>query len=223
MPPKPVNARNGVNCIGFERYSALPFVSKEPNMSSSQQPVGSEPRGRPRGFIHDHWGIFLAEGIVLGLLGLAAILLPLVAGVVTTVFLGWLLLFAGVMGLFATFKTRQAPGFGWSLLSAVLAVFAGVALLWNPLQGLITLTFVLVAFFILDGIVMILLAISYRAKLPGNWQWLMMNGIVDLIIAGIIITGLPGTLIWALGLLIGVDMLFGGASLAVMAMTARKP
>ena len=51
----------------------------------------------------------------------------------------------------------------------------------------------------------------------------MINGIVDLIIAGIIITGLPGTLIWALGLLIGVDMLFGGASLAVMAMTARKP
>ena len=223
MPPKPANARNGVASVGLARYSALPFVSKELNMSSSQQPVGSEPRGRPRGFIHDDWGIFLAEGIVLGLLGLAAILLPLVAGVVTTVFLGWLLLLAGVMGLFATFRTRQAPGFGWSLLSAVLAVFAGVALLWNPLQGLITLTFVLVAFFILDGILMILLAISYRAKLPGNWQWLMMNGIVDLIIAGIIITGLPGTLIWALGLLIGVDMLFGGASLAVMAMTARKP
>jgi uncharacterized membrane protein HdeD (DUF308 family) len=172
--------------------------------------------------IHDHWGLFLTEGIILSLLGLAAIVLPPVAGLVATVLLGWLFLIAGIVGLVATLRARQAPGFGWSLLSALVAVIAGGALLWNPLQGLVTLTFVLTAFFVVDGILIIALAIAHRRELSGKWEWMMLNGVVDLVLAAIIISGLPGTISWALGLLVGIDMMFGGASLIAMALEARK-
>jgi uncharacterized membrane protein HdeD (DUF308 family) len=173
--------------------------------------------------MHEHWGLFLAEGILLSLLGLAAIIVPPLAGLVATILLGWLFLIAGIMGFVATLRARQAPGFAWSLLSAVVAVIAGGVLLWNPLQGLITLTFVLTAFFIVDGILIIILAIAHRRELTGKWEWMMVNGVVDLILAAIILSGLPGTLVWVLGLLVGIDMLFGGGTLIAMALEARKP
>jgi len=174
------------------------------------------------GLIHDHWGLFLAEGIVLTLLGLAAIILPLVAGLATTVLLGWLFLIAGIAGLISTLRAKGAPGFTWSILSALAALLAGGALLWDPLQGLVTLTFVLVAFFIFDGVLMIVLALEHRREMFGRWGWLMFNGIIDLVLAGIVISGMPGTLAWALGLLVGIDMIFGGVTLIAMALDARE-
>lgn len=172
--------------------------------------------------IHDHWRLFLSEGIILSLLGLGAIIVPALAGLVATIFLGWLFLIAGILGLLFTFRARQAPGFTWALLSALLAMIAGAVLLWNPLQGLVTLTYVLIAFFIVDGILMIILAIAHRRQLSGKWEWMMVNGIIDLILAAIIISGFPGTVVWALGLLVGIDMVFGGSTLVAIALDARK-
>jgi uncharacterized membrane protein HdeD (DUF308 family) len=80
----------------------------------------------------------------------------------------------------------------------------------------------LTAFFIVDGIFVIVLAIAHRRELTGKWEWMMVNGVIDLILAGIIIFGFPGTLVWAFGLLVGIDMMFGGASLIAMALGARK-
>ena len=191
-------------------------------MSPTQPSASSSLSAALTKSIHDHWRLFLAEGIVLSVLGFAAIVVPPIAGLLTTLFLGWLFLIAGVVGLVATLRARQAPGFGWSLLSALVAVIAGAVLLWNPLQGLVTLTYVLIAFFIVDGILIIGLAIAHRRQLSGKWEWMMVNGVIDLVLAGIVISGLPGTLVWALGLLVGIDMVFGGASLIAMALEARK-
>jgi uncharacterized membrane protein HdeD (DUF308 family) len=99
---------------------------------------------------------------------------------------------------------------------------AGLVLLWDPLRGLATLTFVLIAFFIIDGILMIVMAIAHRRELSGRWEWMMFNGVMDLVLAAIVISGLPGTIAWALGLLVGIDMIFGGAALIAMALDARK-
>lgn len=172
--------------------------------------------------LHDHWGLLLAEGVILVLLGFAAIIVPPIAGLMATVMLGWIFLVAGIVGLIATFRARQAPGFGWALLSGLVALLAGGALLWSPLHGLVTLTLVLIAFFIVDGILVIFLALAHRRELSGKWEWMLVNGIVDLILAGIVISGLPGTLVWALGLLVGIDMVFGGAALISMALAARN-
>jgi uncharacterized membrane protein HdeD (DUF308 family) len=172
--------------------------------------------------MHDHWSLFLTEGILLCVLGFGAIVVPPIAGLATDIFLGWLFLVAGVVGVYFTLRAKPAPGFGWSLLSAVAALIAGALLLWNPLQGMATLTFVLVAYFIVDGAAIIFLAIAHRRELSGKWEWMLLNGVTDLVLAGIIISGFPGTLVWALGLLVGIDLLFGGATLIAMALAARN-
>jgi uncharacterized membrane protein HdeD (DUF308 family) len=174
------------------------------------------------GLIHAHWRLFLAEGALLIVVGLAAMVLPPLAGLATTVFLGWVLVAAGLVGLAATLRARQAPGFGWALASAVLALVAGLVLLWNPLAGLVTLTYVLIAFFFADGVVNILLGISHRKDMSGRWEWIVLNGVIDLVLACIILSGMPGTAVWALGVLIGIDLLFGGTSLIAMALNARR-
>jgi uncharacterized membrane protein HdeD (DUF308 family) len=170
----------------------------------------------------EHWRLFLAEGVVLVALGLAAIVIPPIAGLATTIIIGWLFLIGGAVGLVATFGAHQAPGFGWSLFSAIAALLAGIVLLWNPWQGLATLTYVLVAFFLIDGILIIVLALQHRRELTGRWEWMMIGGIMDLVLALIIISGLPGTLAWALGLLVGIDLVWGGMSLIAMALAARS-
>ena len=189
-------------------------------MSSLQPSADPKSSTETTRALQDHWRVFLAEGIILGVLGIAALTLPLVAGIAATVFLGWLFLTAGAVGLVATLRARRAPGFGWSLLSALVALIAGAVLLWNPLQSLATLTFVLIGFFIADGVLTIAIAIAYRGQLAGKWEWLTLNGVIDLILAGLIISGLPGTFVW-LGILIGIDLVFGGAALIVMALDAR--
>lgn len=172
--------------------------------------------------MHLHWRLFLFEGILLSVLGLVAIVLPPLAGLVATVVLGWLFLMAGVVGLAASIAARQAPGFGWSLLSSLAAMIAGGILLWDPLQGLVTLTYVLIAFFLVDGVFTIILALAHRRGLSGKWEWMLLNGVIDLILAAIVISGFPGTLVWVLGLIVGIDMLFGGATLVAMALEARR-
>jgi uncharacterized membrane protein HdeD (DUF308 family) len=184
--------------------------------------LGSGVPGALRKPLHEHWRLFMAEGVFLSILGLAAMLLPFLAGIATTIFLGWLFLMAGVVGLLFTVRAKGLPGFAWSLLSAIAAVAAGLLLVWNPLRGLMTLTYVLVAFFIVDGIFIILLALEHRRELSRRWEWMLVNGVIDLVLAAIVIAGMPGTFIWALGLLVGIDMLFGGGTLVAMALDARK-
>lgn len=174
--------------------------------------------------IHKHWALFLAEGIVLVILGAAAIVLPAIATITFAIFIGWLLLISGVVGLITTlWMHRRVPGFWWSLISAFIGIVAGVLLLLWPLTGVLSLTLVLSAFFIVEGITSILYAFEHRNQLSGRWGWMLVSGIIDLILAGIIIAGLPGTALWALGLLVGINLLFGGAALIGMALAARTP
>ena len=80
----------------------------------------------------------------------------------------------------------------------------------------------LIAFFLIDGILIIVLALQHRRELTGRWEWMMVGGVLDLVLALIIIAGLPGTLAWALGLLVGIDLVWGGMSLIAMALSARN-
>jgi uncharacterized membrane protein HdeD (DUF308 family) len=175
------------------------------------------------GAIHEHWALFLIEGIILVILGIAAIALPPIATLAFTIIIGWVFLISGVVGLFTTFWARHVAGFWWSLISAIIGIAAGVVLLLWPITGTLSLTLVLIAFFVLEGIVSIMYAIEHRNQLTGRWGWMLVSGIIDLILAGIIFAGLPGTAVWALGLLVGINMLFGGAALIAMALAARHP
>ena len=172
--------------------------------------------------LHAHWALFLIEGIVLLALGAAAIALPLVATVAVAIIIGWVLLLSGVVGLISTIRMRHAPGFWWSLISAVLGIGACVVLLRWPLNWALSLTLILTVFLAIEGIVSILFALDHRREFSGRWGFMLISGVVDLILAGLIFAGLPGTAAWAIGLLVGINLVFGGAALIAMALHARK-
>src|SRR5262245_38038759 len=169
-----------------------------------------------------HWKAFLFEGILLVILGIAALILPPLASLAITIFLGWMFLISGIGGLVVTFWARNMPGFWWSLISAALAVLAGMVLLARPMQGVLTLTIVLGAYFLAEGVATILYALEHRRELSERWSWLLISGAMDIIIAGLIIAGLPGSAEWAIGLLAGLNLMFGGVTLIGMALAARK-
>jgi len=172
--------------------------------------------------VRDHWALFLVEGIVLVVLGMLAIVIPQIATLAVAIFLGWLFLISGVVGLITTFMARHAPGFWWALLSAVVAIAAGLLLVEWPVSGAISLTYLLIAFFVIEGVVSIMYALEHKKELSGRWAWMLVSGIIDLILAVMILAGLPSTAAWALGLLVGINMLFGGTSMIAMALHARS-
>ncbi|KJC35488.1 hypothetical protein UP09_29980 [Bradyrhizobium sp. LTSP885] len=172
--------------------------------------------------VKEHWKAFLFEGILLVILGIAAVIVPPLASLAVTIMLGWMFLISGVGGLIVTFWARNMPGFWWSLISAALAVLAGLVLLTRPVQGVLTLTIVVGAYFLAEGVTTIMYALEHRRELSGRWSWLLIAGLMDIVIAFFIIAGLPGSAEWALGLLVGLNLMFGGASLIGMALAARN-
>ncbi len=171
--------------------------------------------------LRHHWVLFLSEGIALVILGILAILVPAMASIAATLLFGWILLISGVIGLISTYRARHAPGVAWSIASAIIGIAAGVLLLGRPFLGLLSLTAVLIAFLFLEGIVSIFYALEHRKAPSGRWGWMCASGIIDIVLAAILFAGLPGTAAWALGVLLGVNLLFGGWAMIVMALAAR--
>ncbi len=177
-------------------------------------------RSRLAAAIHAHWKLFLAEGIVMMVLGLLAIAVPEVASLAITIFIGWLFFIGGIFRTISVVQHRSMPGFGWALATALLAIVLGLVLLLRPIAGVLTLTIALIAFFILEGISAILLAIEHRRHLP-SWGWVLFSGLVDLLLAFLIWDGWPSSADWAIGLLVGINMVFLGLSLIMTALAAR--
>ena len=190
-------------------------------MSTDQSDITQLQRAVGRS-LHQHWVLYLVEGIVLVVLGAAAIVIPPLATIAVTILVGWLFLISGVVGLFTTFWMRHAPGFWWALLSALLGIVLGVWLLAAPITGAVSLTILLVAFFVIEGVASIMFALDHKRELSGQWGWMLVSGIVDLILGAVIFAGLPGTAAWAIGLLVGINMIFGGVALIAMALHARN-
>lgn len=188
---------------------------------SMNQPTVADVQRAVNEALRRHWVLYLIEGIVLLTLGAIAIILPPLATLAATILFGWLFLISGVVGLFTSYMMRAAPGFWWSLISAVLGVVVGFWLLSQPVVGAVSLTLVLIAFFAVEGVATIMFALEHKRELTGRWGWMLVSGIVDLILAAIIIAGLPGTAAWAIGVLVGINMVFGGIALIMMALHAR--
>jgi uncharacterized membrane protein HdeD (DUF308 family) len=184
-----------------------------PDLSSARRTVAETMR--------EHWVLFLVEGIVLVLLGLLAIVIPPLATLAVTILIGWLFLISGGVGLVTTFWAKGAPGFWWSLVSAIIAIIAGLFLLVDPLSGTVSLTLVLIVFFVIEGVASIMYGFEHRREASSRAGWIIASGVIDLILAAIILSGLPGSAAWAIGLLVGINMVFGGTSLIAMALAAR--
>lgn len=168
--------------------------------------------------VQKKWGWFLALGTVLIVLGIVALSLPAMVTLGIELLLGWLLVIGGVAQAVHALAARKSAAFFLTLLSAVLYLGVGVLLLAYPLQGILTLTLVLGTFFMIEGIFKIMLALRLRST--PNWYWLLISGIVALLLGAIIWAWWPGDAPWVIGLLVGIDMIFSGWSMVMIALSA---
>ncbi|MDT3684400.1 MAG: DUF308 domain-containing protein [Pseudorhodoplanes sp.] len=165
---------------------------------------------------------YMIYGLILIALGLFAIAMPYVATIAVELTVGWLLVIGGVLGLIASFSGGQsAPGFWWNLLIAILSLLAGVALLWHPVAGTVTLTLILVAYLISGGVAKALMAVNMRNPLPKAWGWMLFSALVDIGLAVLIMSGWPGTAGWVIGLFVGINLLMTGVALVVASIYSR--
>jgi uncharacterized membrane protein HdeD (DUF308 family) len=171
-------------------------------------------------FHQRRWTV-LVEGMLLFVLGSVALAVPFVAGIVITTLVGWLLVFAGILGLWTGRSMCGIKGNGWAILSSVVTLTAGAAFLAWPIGGLISLTLLLGDYLTLDGVSTIALALQYRQIKTGYWGWLLANGILDIFLAAAIVILFPGISVWLVGVIVGVDLVFAGISLIAIGSSAK--
>lgn len=181
----------------------------------------SEMQSAVRKAVGLHWRLFLFHGVALIVLGVLAVAAPVVATIAVEIFVGWLFLIGGIVGLVAMFSAHDVPAFLWSLLTAALSVAVGVLLIWRPIAGVMSLTIALTAFFIAEGVFQSVTSIAYRRSMPGSWAWMLASGVADLVLAALIIMGLPFSAAWVLGLIVGVNMITSGVAIIMVAFEGR--
>jgi uncharacterized membrane protein HdeD (DUF308 family) len=170
--------------------------------------------------ISESWGWFLALGILLILAGVAAIAFPLLSTIATKIMLGWIFLIAGVVMAVHAFSIQQWRGFLMELLLAVLYIVVGGWLAFFPFTGIITLTILLAALFLAEGVLEVIMAMRVRPH--EGWGWLLISGLIAIVVGVMIAAELPGSAAWAIGLLAGINLLSTGVSFVVLALAGRR-
>ncbi len=171
--------------------------------------------------LKEHWQRFTIQGVILVILGALAVAVPQIASIAVTAFVGWLLFLAGFARGVSLYRAPHAPGYWSSLLLSVLTAILGLVLALFPLQGAVTLTILLIAYFILHGIASFIFAFAVKQD-TSRWVLIIIGGIIDFILAGLVIAGWPSTATWVLGLYVGINMLFTGFALIFAALGARS-
>jgi uncharacterized membrane protein HdeD (DUF308 family) len=163
---------------------------------------------------------FMILGVTLIVLGIVAVIFPLATTIAIKVFLGWIILIGGFVTAFHAFSTQKWSAFLYNLLVGLLYVFVGAWLAFLPLSGVITLTVLLAVLFIFQGILQASLA--FRLKPHDGWGWILFAGIVAIVAGFMLITGLPSTAAWAIGLLAGLSMISSGWAYLSIALRVGK-
>lgn len=165
-----------------------------------------------------NWGWLLALGILLIILGVIALWDSVSFTVVSMIFFGWVLLFAGIIEAVQAFRYRRSGHLFWHALNAVLSIVVGIMLLRHPLAGAVVMTLLLAAYFTVAGIFRIVMALAVRTR---AWGWRLADGIITLILGILVWTQWPVSGLWVIGLFIGIDLIFMGWSEVMLALSAR--
>lgn len=175
---------------------------------------------RTQRYLHDHWKFYAFQGGLMIVVGVLALLVPFAATLASTLFFGWLMLIGGVVGTVSAFRAKNAPGFWSNVALALLAALLGVVILINPVAGAVTLTWMLAAYFLLVGIATFSIASAVKAS-TGRFALLIASGVLNVVLAAILVFGLPGTAVWAVGVFLGISLISSGAGLLTSALDAR--
>ncbi len=170
--------------------------------------------------VRENRGLIIFEGILFLILGIAAIALPVVFTFGVEQLIGWLFVIGGIIQAYRCYRFWGSTSFWTTLLSSILSLIIGILLITKPLAGIITLTLLLTCYFIIEGFCKI--ALSITLKDMSGWGWLLFSGLISIALGALIISGWPGTALWVMGLLVGINMLFFGCSLLSLAWSTPK-
>ncbi len=166
-----------------------------------------------------HWGWFLAFGIVLLLLGVAAIVRSATATVASMVFFGWMLMFASIIEFVNAFMVGKWAGFFLHMLIAVLFGAAGMLMVMRPVISAEAVTLLMSLFFLVAGLAQLIA--SLWTHLPG-WGWQALNGTLAAIMGVLVLAQWPISGLWVIGLFVGIDLIFYGSAWIAMALDLHK-
>jgi len=190
-------------------------------MTQQFTPSLSEPTfEETRREIARHWGWFLALGILLVILGMAAIAFPFLSTIAAKIAIGWIFLVTGVVEIIHAFYVKRWSGFFWNLLIGLLYLVVGAWLAFFPLTGILTLTIVIAALFIAEGVMEFIM--GFRVRPHEGWGWLVFSGLVAIAAGLLIALNLPSSAVWALGLLAGINLVFSGWSFIFLALSGKR-
>lgn len=157
----------------------------------------------------------LWTGIAMTVAGAIAIIFPFVSSLSLTLFVGWLLVFVGAVGLFGAFSYEGTGPFFGALLLALVQLAAGAFIIFNPASGLVALTLMVAVIFMVEGAFKMLLAFEMRPE--EGWVWTLISSIVSILAGVLIAAGLPGASTVVLGLLMGISFLSSGIYMIMIA------
>jgi uncharacterized membrane protein HdeD (DUF308 family) len=165
------------------------------------------------------WKPLMFVGVLAIFVGCVAILVPAVASVGTAIFIGWLLLFVGAILVAAAFSAHSIGTLVLRLIWAILTVIVGLWLIVEPHNGTLTLTLVLGIYFLFMGLTRTTLAFIARGE--PNAGLLGLSGVASLLIGILILAKWPSSADWAIGLLVGIDLIFAGWTLTSVALLGK--
>jgi uncharacterized membrane protein HdeD (DUF308 family) len=174
----------------------------------------------PVGLLKRASGWAIAVSIILIVLGILAITLPLVAAVAVTAIVGWLLMFGGITHIAAAFHARRAGSVVWEILIGLIYVVGGGYMIYHPLLGVATLTLFLASLFLAEGVFEIVAFFGIRGQSGAGWM--LLDGLVTILLAGLIWVHWPSSSAWAIGTIVGVSLLFSGVKWLMISLASRK-
>ena len=165
-------------------------------------------------------GWFIAVAVAFIILGIFAIAEPAIAGLAVAILVGWLLILAGVAHLGTAFSGGGAGRVIWQVILGIIYVIGGVYFLTHPLLGLGTLTLLLAVIILAEAALEFVAYFGTRRE--SGSVWLLINGLITLLLGGLIWVHWPSSSVWAIGTLVGVNLLMTGFSRLMLGMAARK-
>jgi uncharacterized membrane protein HdeD (DUF308 family) len=163
--------------------------------------------------------LFLVQAALMIVAGLAAFIYPLLSSVALAVFLGWMLIFAGIVQVISLIGATKVPHFWLQLVSAVLSVIIGFLFVRNPGVAVGTLALLLIVFFMVEGMSKVVFSLTVRPL--ANWGWVLASGVLGVLIALYLLSN-PTLSLVMLGLFIGVQLISEGVAIGSMAWRARN-
>jgi uncharacterized membrane protein HdeD (DUF308 family) len=162
----------------------------------------------------------LWEGIILLILGSVAIAVPAVFTLAIELVVGAVFLIGGITRLWRCLRSSEQGSRLWTMLAAVAAIVAGVLLLANPLEGAVTLTVIIAVLLLVEGGAKLAAGLA-MGGVSGR-GWIMFSGVVDAVLGVLLLMGLPGTAIWAIGLMVGISLIMTGWTAIMMSIGLKK-